>query len=45
MVMAYKDVVSEAKRMPGLGLARNTLGLIMFIVLINKTADPREKQA
>ena len=45
MVMAYKDGVSEAKRMPGGGPVRTTLGLIMFIVLINKTADPGEKQA
>ena len=45
MVMSYKYGISEAKRMPGGGPAGTMLGLIMFIVLINKTTDPGEKQA
>ena len=45
MVMRYGQAHSQQKLMPGGGPAGTTLGLLMFIVLINFTADPGEKQA
>ena len=45
MVMKYGQAHSQQKLMPGGGPAGTTLGLLMFIVLINYTADPGEKQA
>ena len=40
MVMSYKGGTSSNKAMPGGGPAGTTLGLLMFIVLINNTANP-----
>ena len=43
MVMSFNDGISNVKNMPGGGPAGTTLGLIMFVVLINGTANPGEK--
>ena len=45
MVMSFGEAHSDSKSMPGGGPAGTTLGLLMFIVLINKTATPGDKQA
>ena len=40
MIMTYNGGISERKQMPGGGPAGTTLGLLMFMTLINKTANP-----
>ena len=40
MELSYKGGVSELKSMPGGGPAGTTLGLLMFVILVNETADP-----
>ena len=44
MIMTYNGGISERKQMPGGGPAGTTLGLLMFMTLINKTANPGLKQ-
>ena len=44
MVLFHNGGKSNIKEMPGGGLAGTTLGLIMFVVLINDTANPGLKQ-
>ena len=44
MTMAFRQGRSESKSMPGGGPAGTTLSLLMFIVLVNSTANPGTKQ-
>merc|ERR1712237_184137 len=44
MIMAYGEAKSEQLDMPGGGPAGTTLGFLMFVILINETADPGAKQ-
>ena len=43
MILTHNQEVSEEKSMPGGGPAGTTLGLIMFVLLINDTANPGQK--
>ena len=43
MVLSFDGGISDPKNMPGGGPAGTTLGLFMFIVLINDTARPGNK--
>ena len=40
MELSYNGGVSELKAMPGGGPAGNTLGLLMFVILVKETANP-----
>merc|ERR1712237_77015 len=44
MTMAFRQGRSKSKPMPGGGPAGTTLGLLMFIILVNSTANPGTKQ-
>ena len=43
MVLTFDGGESDPKMMPGGGPAGTTLGLLMFVILINNTADPGNK--
>ena len=43
MLLAHNQGTGELKNMPGGGPAGTTLGLIMFVLLINDTANPSQK--
>ena len=43
MLLSHNQGISELKDMPGGGPAGTTLGLIMFVLLINDTANPGQK--
>merc|ERR1712237_41192 len=44
MTMAFRQGRSKSKPMPGGGPVGTTLGLLMFIILVNSTANPGFKQ-
>ena len=44
MVLTYNGGISASKPMPGGGPAGTTLGLLMFVILINRMANPGVKQ-
>ena len=43
MLLTHNGGESQLKDMPGGGPAGTTLGLIMFVILINDTANPGQK--
>ena len=43
MVMRHNGGTSDIEKMPGGGPAGTTLGLLMFVVLVDKTANPGTK--